>query len=470
LINNFAHYQQHDESDCGAACLRMVARHYGRFFSLEHLRQVTYQRREGVSLLDISEGAEQLGFKSLAASISFKRLLEEAPLPCIAFWRKNHYVVVYKTSRSHVWVADPAGGLIKYTHDQFLDGWQSDLDDAEPEGVVLLLEPTADFYGRDKESASKDSFKYVLGYLTRYRNLFRQLLLGFVITVLIQIAFPFLMQALVDEGIGGKDFSFALLVLLAWSVLYGSMALVEHLRAWIFLHLGIRTNINLVSDFLIKVMRLPIRFFDEKMTSDLLKRVQDNVRVERLLTSTSLQAIFSSFTVVLMGLILLHYNTLVFTIFLVGTALYILWIMRFMRARREWDYIRFDKASENQEKMIELINGMQEIKLYNAETPKRWDWERSEARLFRASMEYLAINRRQRLGAMILNEAKKHPDHPLRRQGSHRRDALPGRTAGRSIHHRTDQRAPAPVGRLHAGRSGCQNQPRAHERGAPERR
>ncbi len=402
MLTNFTLYQQHDESDCGAACLRMVARHYGRFFSLEYLRGLTSQRREGVSLLDISEGAERLGFRTLAASISFERLLEDAPLPLIAFWRENHYVVVHKTSRRYVWVADPAGGLLRYTHQEFLDGWKRE----EGEGVVLLLEPTADFHKRDGQEVSKGSFRYVLDYLKQYRQLITQLSIGFIVTIVLQLIFPFLMQALVDEGIGRQDFNFALLVLLAWAVLFGSTVLIEHLRSWIFLHLGIRTNIRLVSDFIIKVMKLPIRFFDEKMTSDLLKRIQDNVRVERLLTSTSLQAIFSSFSVLLLGFVLLHFDLVIFLIFLAGTALYLVWIFRFMRARRELDYLRFDQSAENQVKMIEMINGMQDIKLFKAEQQKRWDWERSEARLFRSSVKYLAVNQRQRLGAMLLNEAR----------------------------------------------------------------
>lgn len=402
MLQNFTLYQQHDESDCGAACLRMVARHYGRFFSLEYLRSLTSQRREGVSLLDISEGAERLGFRTLAASISFDRLLEDAPLPLIAYWRENHYIVVYKTSRRYVWVADPAGGLLRYTHQEFLDGWKRE----EGEGVVLLLEPTADFHKRDGQEVSKGSFRYVLDYLKQYRQLINQLTIGFIVTIVLQLIFPFLMQALVDEGIGRQDFNFALLVLLAWAILFGSTMLVEHLRSWIFLHLGIRTNIRLVSDFILKVMKLPIRFFDEKMTSDLLKRIQDNVRVERLLTSTSLQAIVSSFSVLLLGFVLLHFDLVIFLIFLAGTALYLVWIFRFMRARRELDYLRFDQSAENQVKMIEMINGMQDIKLFNAEQQKRWDWERSEARLFRSSMKYLAVNQRQRLGAMLLNEAR----------------------------------------------------------------
>lgn len=406
MLQNFTHYQQHDESDCGAACLRMVARHYGRFFSLEYLRGLTSQRREGVSLLDISEGAERLGFKTLAASISLNRLLDDAPLPLVAFWRQNHYVVVYKTSKRYVWVADPAGGLLRYTHEEFLAGWKNEESDGQPQGVVLLLEPSTDFYKRDGQEVSKGSFRYIFSYLGRYRQLISQLVIGFIITMVLQLVFPFLMQALVDEGISRQDFNFALLVLLAWAVLFGSAVLVEHLRSWIFLHLGIRMNINLVSDFIIKVMKLPVRFFDEKMTSDLLKRIQDNVRVERLLTSTSLQAVFSSFTILLLGFVLLYFDPLIFLIFLAGTALYVTWIMQFMRARRELDYLRFDQSAENQVKMMEMINGMQDIKLFNAEKLRRWDWERSEARLFRSSVKYLAVNQRQRLGAQLLNESR----------------------------------------------------------------
>lgn len=406
MLPNFTLYQQHDESDCGAACLRMVARHYGRFFSLEYLRGLTSQRREGVSLLDISEGAERLGFRTLAASISFQRLLEDAPLPLIAFWRENHYIVVYKTSKRFVWVADPAGGLLRYTHQEFLDGWKREDHESGSQGVALLLEPTADFSKRDGQEISKGGLSYVVEYLKQYRQLILQLFIGFSITVILQLFFPFLMQALVDEGIGRQDFNFALLVLMAWAILFGSTVLIEHLRSWIFLHLGIRTNIRLVSDFIIKVMKLPVRFFDEKMSSDLFKRIQDNVRVERLLTSTSLQAIFSSFSVLLLGFVLLYFDPVVFLIFLGGTALYAVWILRFMRARRELDYLRFDQSAENQVKMIEMINGMQDIKLFNAEKQKRWDWERSEARLFRSSVKYLAVNQRQRLGAMVLNEAR----------------------------------------------------------------
>ena len=211
---------------------------------------------------------------------------------------------------------------------------------------------------------------------------------------------------MVDEGVETQNFTFVLLVLAAWFILFLSQKLVEHLRGWILLHTGVRTNINLISDFLIKIMKLPIRFFDQKMTSDLLKRIYDNERVEHLLTSNILPTFFSIISVFLLGFVLLYFDWTVFLIFLFGSAVYFIWIMRFMAARKEMDYIRYDRAADNQSKLIEIISGMQDIKLNNAETQKRWEWERSEASLVRASMNYLGINQRQRLGASVINELK----------------------------------------------------------------
>lgn len=392
--------------DCGAACLRMVARHHGRYYSLEFLRNLTHQRKEGVSLLEISDAAEHIGLRTLAAKISFERLLNDVPLPCIAHWRQDHYVVVYAVSAKFVWVADPAIGNMKLTKEEFLEGWESVHEDGENRGVVMVLETTPDFYQKDGVSTDKGGFRYVYQYLTRHRNLVAQLVLGLAVSVILQLLFPFLIQAMVDEGVNSQDFDFVLLILLAWSVLFLSQMLVEHLRSWILLHLGVRANINLISDFLIKIVRLPIRFFDQKMTTDLLKRIYDNERVERLLTTSSLVTVFSSISILLMGLVLLYFDLTIFLIFLAGTMLHLMWVLRFMEVRKELDYKRFDQAAENQGKLIELIGGMQEIKLHNAETQKRWEWERTEAKLFRVGMRYLAVDQRQRLGAQLLNELK----------------------------------------------------------------
>lgn len=406
MANNFPIYLQHDASDCGAACLRMVARHHGRFYSLEFLRSITHLRKEGVTLLEISDAAEHIGYRTLAARCTFDQLLQDVPFPVVAHWQQNHYVVIFKTTKKEVWVADPAVGEVRMTKQQFLDGWLQTHEDGNRLGVILALEPTPDFYQKDGQQTDKASWGYVLEYLGKHRNLVVQLILGLTLTVILQLIFPFLIQAVVDQGISSLDFNFILLVLGAWMVLYVSTSLIEHLRGWILLHIGVRTNINLISDFLIKVVRLPIRFFDQKMTTDLLKRIYDNERIERLLTTATLPAIFSSISIVFLGLLLLYFDVTVFLIFLFGTLIYLVWVFRFLAARRELDYLRFDQAADNQGKLIEMISGMQEIKLNNAETQKRWEWERSEAKLFRASMNYLAVNQRQRLGGRIINEIK----------------------------------------------------------------
>ncbi|MEM1220922.1 MAG: cysteine peptidase family C39 domain-containing protein, partial [Bacteroidota bacterium] len=406
MANNFPIYLQHDASDCGATCLRMVARHYGRFYSLEFLRSITHLRKEGVTLLEISDAAEHIGFRTLAARSTFDQLQQDVPLPVVVHWQENHYLVVFKITKKEVWVADPAVGEVRMTREQFLDGWLHTYEDGNRLGVILALEPTPDFFQKDGQTTDKASWGYVLQYLGKHRNLVVQLTLGLLITVILQLIFPFLIQAVVDQGISSLDFNFILLVLGAWTVLYISRALIEHLRGWILLHIGVRTNINLISDFLIKVVKLPIRFFDQKMTTDLLKRIYDNERIERLLTTATLPAVFSSMSILFLGLLLLYFDLTVFLIFLFGTAVYLIWVFRFMAARRELDYLRFDQAADNQGKLIELINGMQEIKLNNAETQKRWEWERSEAKLFRASMNYLAVNQRQRLGGQVINEIK----------------------------------------------------------------
>lgn len=392
--------------DCGATCLRMVARHYGRFYSLEYLRQLTHQRKEGVSLLEISDAADHIGLHTLAAKVSFDRLRKMVPLPSIVHWRQNHYVVIYDITDKYVAIADPSIGLLRLSKEEFLDGWISTMEESESVGVVLMLEPTPDFFQKEGEKTNKGGFGYIYQYLSNYSGLIFQLILGVVLSAALLVVFPFLIQALVDEGISSQDFNFVLLILLAWLMLFGSQMLIEHIRGWILLHLGVRVNINLISDFLIKILKLPIRFFDQRMTSDLLNRIYDNERVERLLTTNTLFTAFSAVSIVLLGGLLLYFDLTIFLIFVVGTSIYLAWVLRFMKARKELDYKRFDQAAENQVKLVEMINGMQEIKLHNAETQKRWEWERTEAKLFRVGMNYLAVNQRQRLGAQIITEIK----------------------------------------------------------------
>ena len=392
--------------DCGATCLRMVARHYGRFYSLEYLRELTFVGKEGVALVDIADAAEKIGMNTLAAKISWERLVEGLPLPLIAHWRQQHFVVVYEVTPQYVRVADPSSGKFKISKAEFLDGWASDSRDGSPQGIILLLETTPEFFDREGEKTDKSSFRFLFRYLFRYKKLLTQLVLGLVAGSFLQLVFPFLTQAVVDVGINTGNVGFIKLVLLGQVVLFMSYTVVEFIRGWILLHIGTRVNIALVSDFLIKLMKLPVRFFDSKLTGDLLQRINDNHRVEQFLTSSLLVTAFSMINFIVFGIVLLFFNTTIFTIYAAFTVFYIVWILLFLRKRKELDYRRFDQMAQNQSSLIQLIYGMQEIKLHNAEKQKRWAWERIQAKLYRVSISYLALEQYQRAGAFFFNELK----------------------------------------------------------------
>lgn len=408
MPREFPFYQQLDAMDCGATCLRMVARHYGRFYSLEQLREMTYMGKQGVTLLGISDAAEHIGLQSLALKTNYERLIRDIPLPCIAHWNQDHFVVVYKATKKYIWIADPAVGKFKLTKEEFLDNWisEDDDDDEEKSGILLLLEPTPEFYEHDDEKVNKAGLKYVLSYFRKYQNLIGQLVLGLILGSVLQLVFPFLIKAIVDVGINTLDVSFITLVLVAQLVLFATQVAVEFFRSWILLHVGVRVNISLISDFLIKLTKLPLRFFDSRMTGDLMQRISDHERVQRFFSSTTLISVFSFFNFLAFSAVLLLWESFVFGVFFLGTAINIAWVLFFMRRRRELDYKRFDQSAENQGNLIELINGMQEIKLHNAEKQKRWAWERVQAKLFRTGLSSLRIEQMQRSGAVFINEAK----------------------------------------------------------------
>jgi ATP-binding cassette, subfamily B, bacterial len=405
-MDNFPFYKQHDSADCGAACLRMIARHYGRHYSLEYLREQSYLDREGVSLMGISDAAEKIGLRTLGIKTGLKRLQEDIPLPCIAHWEQDHFVVVHKVANRKVYVANPKIGKLALDEETFLNGWISDVVNTEPQGILLLLETTPEFFKRDGEQTNRSGFNFLWAYLTQYKRLIWQLVLGLLLGSAIQLVFPFLMQALVDKGVQLNDLNFVYLILGAQAMLFFSQVAVEFIRGWILLHIGTRVNINLVSDFLIKLMRLPMAFFDAKMTGDLLQRIYDNERIERFLTSSSLVTLFSIVNLLVFGAVLCFYNVPIFFIFLVAAGLYFGWVALFLQRRRGLDYRRFEQMAENQNTLIQLVNGMQEIKLHNAERQKRWAWERIQARLFRINVEYLATDQFQRAGAAFINEGK----------------------------------------------------------------
>ncbi len=406
LADSFPFYKQLDASDCGATCLRMVARYHGRHYSLDYLREISYLDREGVSLMGIADAAEKIGFRTLGVKAGFSRLQSELPLPCIAHWKQNHFLVVYRIANGKVYVADPAVGKEQLTEQEFLDGWISDVYNTEPQGILLLLETSPEFFQREGETVNRAGLGILRQYLVPHKRLIWQLLLGLILGSAVMLVFPFLMQALVDKGVQLNDLNFVYLILAAQGMLFLSQVAVEFIRGWILLHIGTRVNINLVSDFLIKLMRLPMAFFDSKMTGDLLQRIYDNERVERFLTSSSLVTLFSVVSLGVFGLVLLFYNVWIFAIFFIAAILYFGWVAIFMHRRRALDYRRFEQMADNQNALIQLVNGMQEIKLHNAERQKRWAWERIQAKLFRINVEYLATDQMQRAGAAFINEGK----------------------------------------------------------------
>jgi ATP-binding cassette, subfamily B, bacterial len=392
--------------DCGATCLRMVARHHGRFYSLEHLRELTFIGKDGVALIDIADAAEKIGMGTLAAKITWERLTDGLPMPMIVHWRQEHYIVVYEVGSNHVRVADPASGKHKLTKEEFLNSWASDIVDGEQVGIILLLETTPDFFEREGDKVDKSGFGFLFTYLFRYKRLLWQLILGLLTSSLLSMVFPFLTQTIVDVGINNRDLNLIKLVLMGQIVLFFSYTSVEFIRGWIMLHIGTRINISLISDFLVKLMKLPPRFFDSKLTGDLMQRINDNSRIEHFLTSSVLTTGFSLINFVVFGFILYFYNPTIFFVYFVFTIVYIIWIVLFLKKRKELDYKRFEQMAQNQSNLIQMISGMNEIKLHNAERQKRWQWERIQAKLYRVSIGYLALEQWQRAGASFLKEFK----------------------------------------------------------------
>ncbi len=406
---NFPHYTQHDAMDCGPTCLRMIAAHYGRIYSLESLREKALITREGVSMLGISEAAEQIGFRTTGVKVSFDDLCE-APLPCIVHWNQYHFVVVYdiktRKGKETIYIADPAAGKLKYTREEFCSCWISTKDEGVDVGVALLLEPSPDFYEQDDEKVNRKGFSYLFSYLRPYRSLVMQLFLGLLFGSLLQLMLPFLTQSIVDFGISAQNIGFIYLVLIAQLVLTISSSAVGFIRGWILLHLGTRINIALISDFLIKMMRLPMGYFDTKMVGDILQRINDHSRIQDYLTNSSLSILFSIFNIVIFSVVLLLYNFTIFSIFFVGSALYFAWVSLFMKRRAALDHKSFAQSSANQSNVIQLVTGMQEIKLNGCEQQKRWEWERIQAKLFRLRIKGLALAQYQDSGALLINQSK----------------------------------------------------------------
>lgn len=392
--------------DCGPTCLRMVAKHYGRTYSMDTLRQKSGINREGVSLLGISEAAEEIGFRTVGAKLTWKQLREQAPTPFVVWWNQFHFVVVYKIKKNKVYVADPANGKISYSKEEFLENWLNASSNGRRTGIALLFYISPSFYEIEDEDGNRLSFGILIRYILPYKNLLFQLSLGLLAGSILQLIFPFLTQAVVDIGIQNRDINFIYIILMAQLMLFIGRTGVEFIRSWILLHMSTRINISILSDFLIKLMKLPMPFFDTKMVGDIMQRMGDHSRIQNFLTSQSLSTLFSFFNLLVFSFVLAYYHMMIFTVFLIASTLYVIWIVLFLKQRKELDHRRFGISSSNQSTVIQLIQGMQEIKLNNCEKSKRWEWERLQAKLFRYQIKNLALEQYQQGGAFFINEGK----------------------------------------------------------------
>jgi len=404
----FPNYIQSDFKDCGPTCIKIIAKSYGKMLNIQELRILSETTREGSNLLNLSDSAEKIGFRTLGIRTSLEKL-KEVPLPCVLHWNKEHYIVLYDIKKEKYYVSDPGHGLIDYTKDEFIKCWiGNNADETTEEGIALLFEPTPKFYQNKfyKEDKKSFGFSLLFKYIFPYKSFIIQLIVGLLAGSLLQLIFPFLTQSIVDVGIQNQNIHFIYLILFAQLFLFFGKTALELIRSWILLHLSTRINISLISDFFIKLMNLPISFFDVRMTGDIMQRINDHHRIERILTTSSLNVLFSVINMLIMGGVLAYYNLKIFAVFFVGSFLYFLWVVLFLKRREKLDYKRFSEVSQEQSKVIELINGMQEIKLHNAEKQKRWGWEYIQARLFKVSMKGLVLEQTQNIGSNFINELK----------------------------------------------------------------
>lgn len=406
---SFPYCHQLDTMDCGPACLRMIALFYGKNYSLQTLRARSFISRNGVSMLGISDAAESIGFRTSGVRISLEQLVTDVPLPCILHWNQNHFVVCYgiKKKKGQYWfqIADPGRQLVTYDEKEFIKCWLSTKTDEEEKGTALALEPSPDFYNNDDEPELKQrGLSFFLRYLTPYKKELLQLMLGMLVVSLLQLLLPFLTQVLVDVGISNSNLNFITLVLAAQLIISVSQLSVEFIRSWILLHVNTRISIALISDFLAKLMKLPLHFFDTKMVGDIIQRIGDHNRIKTFLTGSSISTLFSFVSFFIFSIVLAYYNLTVLGIFLIGNSLYITWIFLFMKYRRELDIRRFAQAAGEQSNLIQIVTAMQEIKLNNCETQKRWQWERIQVKLFKISVRGLALGQVQQVGSVFFNQ------------------------------------------------------------------
>ncbi len=409
MNKKFPFSHQLDSSDCGPACLKMISEYYGKKKNLQYLREISYITKEGVSLLTISNAAEKIGFKTLKLEISLNQLIENAPLPCIIYWNQEHFVVLYNVTKKRgvltFHIADPSVGIREVDTESFCNSWI--LTKNKNRGAAIFLEPSDDFLLDDEDSPKlKTGFNFLTKYFLKYKKYYSQLVLGIVGGSLLSLLLPLVTQSIVDYGIKSKDITFITLILLFQLLLFFGNTTIDFIRSHLLLHISTRINVSIVSDYLIKLMKLPIRYFDSRRVGDIMTRIEDNKRIEQFLSATVLNTLFSVINFLMLSFVLGYYSIPILLIFLTGSFLSIFWTFLFMEKRKNIDYKLFNFMSRNRENTYEIVNAMQEIKLNDFELFKRWEWEKVQLRLFRLNIKTLSLEQYQQIGSTFFSQLK----------------------------------------------------------------
>jgi ATP-binding cassette subfamily B protein len=406
LKTRYKFYKQLDNGDCGITCLRMISKFYGKDFSSSFLIEKCHKSKTGVSLLNLKDSAESLHFKTLAVNITWKQLTNEKLLPCIIHWNQKHFVVLYEITKNRIVIADPAKGILKYNHDAFKKCWIGSSFDINSKGIVLIIEPTPSFYNLEVSTSKTIKLISLFNYLNPHKRKFLHIIFGLVLTATISMLLPFLTQLVVDNGIQSKDINFIILIFIAQIFLTVGQTINSFLQSWFLLHITSKVSVKLVSDFLAKLMNLKIAFFDTKLIGDIIQRIADFERIEIFLTSSLISIVTIIVTLFIFGNVILKYSIIILLIFILGSFFYIIWVSLFLKKRSEIDYMRFQELSMNNSNIIQLISGIQDIKLNNCENKKRWEWEQVQVKLHEINFKGLNLSKKQEIGGVFIEKVK----------------------------------------------------------------
>ncbi|MEI3798318.1 MULTISPECIES: peptidase domain-containing ABC transporter [unclassified Chitinophaga] len=409
-MSPFRFYKQLNKMDCGVACLRMVSNYYGKHYNTEILRKITGFNKEGVSLLGISEAAEEIGFTTTGVQLTYEQLTKDVQLPCILHWNQNHFVVLYSNSNSKsnkkIRIADPETGIATYTAKEFQQHWISSTENGEETGIALLLSPGPTFSKMDHEEESKLAWLQLLQYLKQHRWKIAQVFIALLITSLLQLAFPFLTKSIVDKGINAKNFSYLTLILIAQLTLVFSRTIVDFIRSRQLLTISISINLSILSDFWAKLIRLPLSYFDNHHTGDTLQRLNDNKQIQSFLTGSAITTLFSLLNFAVFTIVLLTYSFKIFFIFCISSILYILWIKLFLGIRKKINHQTFHLSARENNATLQLVQGMQEIRLNSAEHLRQEEWTEIQQDIFKLNKKSLIYNQFQQAGALLISQGK----------------------------------------------------------------